>query len=82
MGRRSEKWEIHIGKKIHIISGEEKELILNAGSARFVKFRDLIINPAFVEQIILIEKPSVALLDRPYEGDLSSEEWLEKHYEH
>lgn len=65
-----EKWEIHIGKTIHIISGSEMNRILNAGDARFVKFRDLIINPAFVTQMVLIEtdlpklaKPKTILVD-------------------
>lgn len=72
-----EKWEVHIGKKIHIISGKELNLILNAQNARFIRFRDLIINPAFVEQMILIET-NAPKLSAPDESDLESEEWLER----
>jgi len=74
---QTSKWELHIGKKIHIISGEEAELILGAGDNRFVRFRDLVINPSFVTQMILLTTDSLQL-PAPDESELDSEEWLAK----
>lgn len=54
----SEKWEMTIGREKHILNGEEVEAVLKAISEarRIVRFRDLIINPAFVQQIVLVER--------------------------
>lgn len=79
MQRTSEKWEIQIGKHRHIISGEEMKVILGAGENRFVRFRDLVINPAFVQDMVLIESDSAGKLAPVYDGDLPAEEWLAKH---
>ena len=73
-----EKWEIHVGKRTYIISGEEMKIILNAGESRFIRFRDLVINPAFVQDMVKIESESAGAIEAPYEGDLPSDEWLQK----
>ena len=75
----NERWELHIGKTTHIISGEEMKAIIQAGEARFVRFRDLIINPAFVTQIILVDAGTAGRLEAPDESDTPSDEWLQKH---
>ena len=51
----SETWEVHIGKDKYIMSGEEVKALLSAKEARFVKFRDVIINPAFITHMKLID---------------------------
>lgn len=81
MVQNSEKWKLQIGKSWHIVSGEEMALILKADQqgARFIRFRDLIINPAFIVDAVLIESASAGQIEAPYEGDLPAEEWLEKH---
>ncbi len=52
----SEEWQIQVGKNKHIISGEEMKMIIGAGEARFVRFRDLVINPAFVSDMVFLRK--------------------------
>ncbi len=81
MPRTYEKWEVQVGKNKYILSGEEKEAILMAREKGlgFVKFRDLVINPAFVQDMILLKSDSAGLLVAPKDGDLSEEDWLEKH---
>jgi len=51
-----EEWQIQVGKNKHIISSEEMHLILYAGEARFVQLKDLVINPAFVADMVLLRK--------------------------
>lgn len=79
MPQASEKWEIQVNNKKYVISGQEKELVLLASQRgdRFVKFRDLIINPAFVSDFVLLKSESAGLLEAPYEGDQDEETWLE-----
>lgn len=55
MPQISETWEVHIGKEIYIMSDKEIRALLEAKEARFVKFRDCIINPAFISHMKLIE---------------------------
>lgn len=71
----SEKWEITIGRKTYIISGDEMRAILGAGDARFVKFRDLIINPAFVQDMKLIESNVPKLKAPPIQVLNNRGEW-------
>ena len=78
MPQVSEKWKLCIGKAKHIISGEEVKVILGAGDVRFIRFRDLVINPAFIEQMVLI-KTNAPRIEGPDEKDLSSKEWLANH---
>ena len=78
MPQVSEKWEIQVNNKKYVISGAEKELILLASErgSRFVKFRDLIINPAFVSDFVLLKSESAGLLEAPNTGDQDEETWL------
>lgn len=77
MPATSEKWEVIIGREKYIVSGEEMRVILNAGENRFVKFRDIVINPAFVQSMVMIQSENSGKLEAPYEGDLTTEEWIE-----
>lgn len=63
MQQISEQWQIQVGKNKHIISGEELKMILGAGEARFVRFRDLVINPAFVSDMVLIKRENFNQLE-------------------
>ena len=73
-----EKWDMSIKGKIFVISKEEMESIVNAGEARFVKFRDMIINPAYVEYMVKTEFSHKGEIEAPDETDVPSDEWLEK----
>lgn len=79
MAQTSEKWKVQCGKNLHILNGNEVSLILNAGDARFVKLRGLVINPAFIADMVLIESANEGLIEAPDEKDLDGDEWLEKH---
>lgn len=61
----SETWEVHIGKDVYIMSGVEVNVLLNAKEMRFVKFRDVIINPAFVTHMKLINTDAPKLPSPP-----------------
>lgn len=74
---QTSKWQIQVGRNKHIVSGKELEQIINAGEARFVKFRDLVINPAFMMDAIMIEN-NIPKLESPDLSDLSTDEWIEK----
>ncbi len=74
----SEKWEIKIDKDIHILNGKEVDILMKAQDARFIRFDDLIINPAYVKSMRLIET-DVKRIEGPDESDVPSDEWLEKH---
>jgi hypothetical protein len=69
-----EEWQIQVGKNKHTISGEEKRIILNAGDVRFVSFRDLTINPAFVSDMVLIRTINDNQLEAPDEVKPTQEE--------
>ena len=73
----SEKWEITVGRKKYIISGEEMKILLNAGETRFVRFRDLVINPAFVSDMVLIEKYNPVQIEAPPEIEMTIEQHTE-----
>lgn len=72
-----EEWQIQVGKNKHIVSGEEKKIILNAGGARFVSFRDLTVNPAFVADMVLIRTTNDNQLEAPKEEMPTEEELAE-----
>jgi len=61
----SEEWEIQVGKNKYIVSKEEKDMILNAGEARFVKFGDFVINPAFVSGMVLLRRINNNRIEKP-----------------
>lgn len=69
-----EEWQIQIGKNKHLISGEELQIILNAGDTRFVRFRDLVVNPAFVSDMVLIRKINTNQIEAPEEVKPTQEE--------
>lgn len=52
----TEEWQIQVGKNKHIVSDAEMKLILNAGEARFVQLKGLIVNPAFVSDMVFLRK--------------------------
>ena len=79
MQQASEKWEMSIRGKIFVISGNEMESIVNAGEARFIKFRDMIINPAYVEYMVKVRSEYSGQIEAPNESDISSDEWVNKH---
>ena len=64
----SEEWQIQVGRNKHIISGEEMKMIVGAGEARFVKFRDLVINPAFVSDMVLLRRTNNNQIEAPKEN--------------
>ena len=76
MPQISEKWEIQVGKNKHIVSGQEKDLILMAREKglSFVKFRDLVINPAFVMDVVLVERVIEDQLEAPFEDEFTEEQ--------
>jgi GH25 family lysozyme M1 (1,4-beta-N-acetylmuramidase) len=59
----TEEWLIQVGKNKHTISGEEMKIIVNAGETRFVRFRDLVVNPAFVADMVFLRKINNSQLD-------------------
>lgn len=73
-----EKWELHCGKKIHIISGAERQFILDNHQKKFVSLRGVDINPSFVSQIIFLSNDSPRL-PAPDESDLPTDEWVQRH---
>ena len=74
MPQISEKWEIIIGREKFIVSENEMKSIMNAGEARFVRFRDLIVNPAFVQSMKLIERINEQQIEAPIEVELTEEQ--------
>jgi len=75
----SEKWQMSIRGKSFIISNTEMEMIVNAGEARFVRFRDMVINPAYIEYMVKVQSDHVGAIEAPDESDKSSDEWLKNH---
>ncbi len=76
MPQISERWEIQIGKNKHIVSGQEKDLILKTKEMglNFVKFRDLVINPAFVQDMVLVDRINEQQIEAPIEKELTQED--------
>ena len=70
----NEKWQITVGRNKHIVSGEEMAIILGAGDSRFVKFRDIVINPAFVSDMVLVERTNPLQLEAPPEVEITQEQ--------
>ena len=65
MPQISERWVVQVGRNKHIISGEELKVLLSAGANRFVRFRDLVINPAFVADMVLIDRINNNQIEAP-----------------
>lgn len=49
------KWTMFIEKREYVITGAEVEAILESGTARFVKLKKLVVNPAFIQNIVEVE---------------------------
>ena len=69
-----EKWEVTVGKKSFILDGEEVKVLLDAGDARFVKLKDLVINPAFIQSIILVQKNNPNQIESPKDKPATPEQ--------
>ena len=50
------KWEVTVDKSKFIVNEKEVEFILANQNQRFIKLKDLVINPAFIQSIVLVEK--------------------------
>lgn len=71
MAQISEKWQITVGKNKHILSGIERDFLLANQDKRFVQFRDLVINPAFVQDMVLIERINNQQIEAPAEVEFT-----------
>ena len=74
MLQTSEKWKVTVGKDSFIVTGEEAKALLNAGDARFVKLKDLVINPAFIQSIILVQKNNPNQIESPKDKPATPEQ--------
>lgn len=63
-----------VGKKSFILDGEEVKVLLDAGDARFVKLKDLVINPAFIQSIVLVERSNPNQIESPQDKPISPEQ--------
>ena len=75
----SGKWKLQVGKNIHILTQKEVDFLLANQEKRFVVFKDLILNPAFVADMVLVESEHSGVIEAPNETDLPSDEWVKKH---
>lgn len=72
----SEKWEVVVGKQTFVITSEEKDQLLrgiNAG-VKVVQFKDVIINPAFIQTIVMVERRNPNQLSSGAETPMSVEQ--------
>lgn len=72
----SEKWEVVVGKQKFVLNTEEKELLIKGiqTGVKVVQFKDLIINPAFIQTIVLVERRNPNQLESGQDTPISDEQ--------
>ena len=49
------KWVMYVEKREYVLTGAEVEAVVKAGNARFVVLKKLVINPAFIQNIVEVD---------------------------